>query len=175
MRNLSFAFILVFILIGCENDRTSVSNLISLAPENSSIIIRTKNMESLKSSLNNNDFVNSLTTYKDVQLLKQKLSPLNHLKTNNTVLICLGKDAKDSLQVSIITKYTKNLFAVDSLPNHSSETITTKQQSITKTTINKQTLYSIVIDSVFFGSNQRALVEATSHNLKQNKTLPSTP
>lgn len=171
MRNLSFAFILVFIFIGCKNDRIPVSNLISLAPENSSIIIRTKNIESLKSSLNNNDFINSLTTYKDVQLLKQKLSPLNHLKTNNTVLICLGKDAKDSLQVSIITKYTKNLFAVDSLPNHSSETITTKQQSITKTTINKQTLYSIVIDSVFFGSNQRALVETTSHNLKRNKTL----
>src|SRR5690606_38373639 len=77
----------------------------------------------------------------------------DNLSLKEDILICFGKDANDSLQMSVITKYSDSLIKTKAGKNLISETITTDEQTYTKTTINNQTYYSTIVDSLFFITN----------------------
>lgn len=151
--------LLSILVLGCQSDKIQVSNLISLAPKNASYIIRSTNLEALRSGLTHNHLIQELVNYKELQNIQQQLQILKPIDADQTFILSLGKDSKDSLQFSFITKFSKSLFAIDSLPNKMVETYQSQNSTITKTTINSQILYSTIIDSIFFGSNQKELVE----------------
>lgn len=163
-------FILIF--MGCENDSTISSNLIRFVPENASIIVKTKSIEGLKSVFKNNSLLNALSEYKSVKLLESKINYLNYLKPSENMLLCFGTSDTDSLQISLVTKYHKELFQLDSVPNRTVETYTYNDLTISKTTLNKQIIYSTVKDSIFFASNDQRLTEAVFNGDKAvNKDL----
>ena len=164
----------VLIIIGCENDSTRRSNLISLVPENASIVITTKSIEGLKSVFKNNGLLTELSDYKIVKTVQSQLNYLDHLKPSDNVLMSFGRDEKDSLQITLITKYHKDLFNLDSVKNRSIETYTNNDLTISKTTIDNLILYSTIKDSVFFASNDKTLTES-AFNKKQtiNQDLES--
>lgn len=150
----------VLIIIGCENDSTKSSNLISLVPDNASIIIKTKSIEGLKSVFINNGLLNELTNYKTIKNIQSQLTYLDYLKPSDNVLMSFGKNDKDSLQITVITKYHKDLFNLDSVQNRIVETYTFNNLTISKTAIDNHTIFSTVKDSIFFASNDRALTES---------------
>jgi hypothetical protein len=123
------------------------------------LVIKTNNLEGLKSSLDNNDFIEGVSESKSFKGLKENLEILKYLKPTSEILICFSENQTDSLEYSIISKYSKNLFITDSLPNYMQETITYKNKSINKSTINKHTIYSIIIDSTFIASSSKAFIE----------------
>ncbi|WP_027125845.1 hypothetical protein [Gelidibacter mesophilus] len=158
MRTLCLLFLLVLV-VSCENDIHKHSNLITLVPNHSSVVVKTTSIEGLKSVFKNNSLLNQFSEKSAVAHLKSKLNFLNHIKPDEEILLVFGKDTADSLQISIITKYHKNLFDLTSVPNQSIETITSKEKSIIKTTLENEIIYSIIKDSIFFASNDKALVE----------------
>jgi hypothetical protein len=150
-----FRFSLLFLFIfSCSNENTDHSSLFHFIPENTSVVLKTSNIESLKNSIENNDFIQNIlktNVYKNLNL--SLLKPKNH------VLICFSKDDVDSIQYSVITKYSKDLFLRDSLKNYTEETLKYEDKSITKSTLNKNTFYSAIIDSTFFVSSSIKIVE----------------
>lgn len=158
MRLFCFSLLLFFV-ISCSNTNTERSKLIHYIPENASLIIKTNNLEGLKSSLDNNDFIEGVSKSKSFKGLKENLEILKHLKPTSETLICFSKSETDSLEYSIITKYSKELFITDSLPNYIEETLTYKNKSINKSTINKQLFYSMVLDSIFIASSSKTFIE----------------
>lgn len=149
----------LLLLIGCEYDSKRSSNLISWLPENASIIIKTSSVEGLKSVFKNNSLLNSLSDYQSVSQIQSQLEYLEYLKPTDNVLMGFGKSDKDSLQISLITKYHTGLFNLDSVANRSVETYELNQLTITKTTLNEKVIYSTMMDSIFFASNDKNLVE----------------
>jgi len=166
MKNLWFLILFSLIFFGCENDSTQNSELISHVPENASIIIKTKSLEGLKSVFKNNDLLNKVSDYKIVESIHSQLNYLNHLKPIDNILVSFGKDAKDSLQIALITKYHKDLFKLDSVPNRTIESYKVDDLTISKTTIDNLTLFSVIKDSIFFISNDKSLTESTFANKK---------
>ena len=163
-----FCFSLLLLLIfGCSNTSSEKSTLIDFVPENSDVIIKTSNLESLKSSLNNSDFLQKLSQTKSYKNLEFELQSLSLLKPNSDILICFSKDVNDSLQYSIISKYHTNLFVTDSLKNYSEESLIYKNKSVTKSTFNKSVFYSTLIDSTFFASSSKSITDAV-FNKKNN-------
>lgn len=160
MRNLWLLIPFVFIIIGCENDSTKSSNLISLIPGNASIIVKTKSVDGLKSVFKNNGLLNVMLEYKAINSIQSQLHYLDYLKTTEDILIGFGKNAKDSLQISLVTKYHKGLFNLDSIPNRTVETYTYNNLTISKTTLDKQIIYTTVKDSIFFASNDKTIIES---------------
>ncbi|OBX26217.1 hypothetical protein LX77_02402 [Gelidibacter algens] len=165
---LLFTFILV---TSCNNDPQEHSKLISLVPPNTSVIVKTTSIEGLKNALKNNSLLLQFSDAKSIQHLDSKLRFLDHLKPSKEVLITFGKHYTDSVQVAVITKYHADLFNLDSVPNHSVETFTTDGNSLTKTTIDNAVIYSIIKDSIFFASNDRALTEAAFQQKESNAAL----
>ncbi|AUP78621.1 ribonuclease HII [Flavivirga eckloniae] len=160
-----FCFSLLFLLIfNCSNTKTNRSELIDFVPKNATVVLKTSNLESLKSSIDNSDFLQKISNTDSYQKLENTLGNLWYLKPTSDILICLSKDLKDSLQYSIITKYNKQLFKTDSLPNYIEETLAYKNKTITKSTLNNNTFYSTVIDSVFVASSSKDNINALFNN-----------
>lgn len=153
-----FYFILITLFVtSCTTDRNH-SNPSDFIPENASFILKVSDLESLKNNINNNHFLEELSKSETFSSVSKKLEALAYFETKTELLLCFAKDKNDSLQYAIITDYTKDLFSVDSLPNHKIETITTKNFSITKTTVENQVIFSVVKDSLFIGASQMDLL-----------------
>lgn len=170
MRLFCFTLLLT-IVFSCSKSNKQHSNLLDFVPKNTSLIIKTSNLENLNSSINNSDFLQKIsktTTYKS---LEEKLELVSHLNLSNDILICFSEDTNDSLQYSFATKFTKNLFVTDSLPNYIEEVLSYKNKSIIKSTINKETFYSTIIDSVFFASSSKTIVNDAFNGFNNNVEL----
>ncbi|PWH84525.1 ribonuclease HII [Algibacter marinivivus] len=170
MRLLCFSLLLTTIF-GCSKSNKSHSNLLDLVPKNTALIIKTSNLESLNNSINNSDFLQRISKTNTYKSLLEKLEPLSNIKPSNNILICFSEDENASLHYSVITKYTKNLFLTDSLPNYIEETLTYNNKSIIKSTINKNTIYSTIIDSTFFASSSKTIVADAHSNINTDLEL----
>src|SRR5690606_17398073 len=137
----------------CESDKTYTVNELVLVPENTSVIIKTKSIGSLKSNLKNNALLKELSKYNQVKNFENTLNLFDNLSLKEDILICFGKDTNDSLQMSVITKYSDSLINIKDGKDLISETITTDELTYTKTTINNQAYYSTAEDSLFFITN----------------------
>jgi len=170
MRFLRFSLLFLFIF-SCSKKDINHSTLFYFIPENTSIILKTSNIESLKSSIDNNDFLESLSETNTYKNLNKKLKYLSLLKPKGQVLICFSKDHLDSLQYSAITKYSSTLFVRDSLKNYKEETLTYSNKSIIKSVFNNEIFYSAIIDSTFFTSTSREIVEKAFKYTNSNSDL----
>lgn len=152
-------YLLLIVCLGCTDTYKKNTELINFVPKNTAVIIKSTNHESLKRNIENNDFLKQISKTDTYIGLKEKLTPLNHLKPNNEILICFSNNKNDSLQYTAITKLSANIFATDSLVNYTTETLPYKNKSITKSKFNNNILFSTVIDSTFLISSSEKIIK----------------
>lgn len=155
-----YLVLLSLLFFNCNTSETNRTQLFDFAPKEASVIIKSSNLDGLKSSLLNSDFLQDIASSKAYIKLKRQLETLTYLNPLSDVLICFSKDQNDSLQFAFITKYSKALFLTDSLPNYSAEMFKSKNRTIIKSTINNNIFYSTLVDSTFFASSSKDLVDA---------------
>ncbi|MCF7567720.1 ribonuclease HII [Sabulilitoribacter arenilitoris] len=166
-----FCFALLLLTLSCSNQNTTRTKFIHFIPENTSVVVKTSNIESLKSAIQNNDLIEKLSNTNTYNDIKNKLDALSILDPKSELLICFSKENNDSLQYSIITKYHTSLFKTDSLTNYIEEKLTYKNKSITKSTLNNNIFYSTAIDSVFFASSSKKIIDAAFLNTEKKVEL----
>lgn len=170
--------LLLFSVFACTNPSKKRTELIDFVPEDASVILRTSNLESLKSSIKNSHFLQQLDKTEGYSKLQKKLEHLPHFSPSGDILICFSSDENDSLQYTLITKLSKDLFKTDSLSNYIEESLTTENKQITKSTVIQNTFYSTVIDSVFFASSSQKtttdVFNPKSHNGELKKMFSTT-
>lgn len=170
MRNICL-LLTFFLIISCKNDPHKHANLIALVPNNADVVMKITSIEGLISVFKNNSLLSQFSDKTPKNHLNIKLDFLKYLKPSDDLLIAFGNNKTDSLQISVITKYHKDLFKLDSLPNYSVETIALKGRPLTKATIEDNVIYSIIKDSIFYASNDRALTEAAFDQKDTNPLL----
>jgi hypothetical protein len=170
MKDYFYFILIIFLITSCSVDYKE-SNLSDFIPDNPSVILKISNIESLRSNINNNDFLQELSESNSYKSISSRLEVLNHLKTDNDLLLCIVKDENDSLQYTFITKFNQNILDVDSLPNHSVETIKTKSHTYTKTTVEKNIVYSIIKDSILIGASSQEVLTNSLNKKNSNLTI----
>ncbi|MFV0565511.1 MAG: ribonuclease HII [Flavobacteriaceae bacterium] len=166
--NFKFCFILLLLVISCKNSNNTKKTVIDFIPKNASIIIKTSNLDDLKSSIKNSDFLQQLSKTDSYKNVNNTLKNLSLIHPKDDVLICFSEE-NDSLHYALITKYHKGLFKIDSTLNIKEEKLSIKNNNVAKTTLNKQILYSTVVDSVFFASTSRHLINAVFEDTPINE------
>jgi hypothetical protein len=159
MRFLCIILLLV-LSFSCNNSEVTRTKLIHYTPKNTSIVLRTNNIEDLKSSLQNSKFFKNLSGTAIYKNLEVKLENLSLLEPSGDVLICFSNDTSDSLQYTIITKHHPKLFITDSLKNYKEETLAYKGKTILKSTLKNHTFYSTFFDNVFMASSSKDIIDA---------------
>ncbi|UPS90385.1 ribonuclease HII [Bizionia sp. M204] len=169
MKNIWFLCTLSLLFLGCNSSKKK-SQLMDYLNNDAAVIVKVKNVGSLKSNMSNNAFLQTLETTKNYKNLSEKLSLLHYLKTEDDLYVSLF-NTNDSLDFSIITKIKPDLFLIDSLPNHSIETLKYAKHTITKSQVGNQALFSITKDSVFIGASTKALLIASLEDDKIHPTI----
>ncbi len=169
MRFLFFT-VLLAIVFSCSKPKTDRSELIHFVPENTSIIVKTSNIESLKSSIHNSDLIQKFSQTNAYKSMETQLENLTYIRPVDDLLICISENESDSLGYTIITKYHKGLFITDSIPGYSEETVS-HDKLITKSTLNETTFFSTIIDSTFFASSSKGIVENMFNGQNRNAEL----
>ncbi|APY11489.1 ribonuclease HII [Seonamhaeicola sp. S2-3] len=171
MKPYFLALLFLISLQSCSNLKTKRVELIDFVPENSSVIIKTSNFESLKNTISNNDVLQEISkssTYKNLEKTLENSSLINPL---GNVLLCFSKDSTDSLQYTIITKNHSNLFKTDSLKNYTQETLNYKNKTVVKSVLNNLPLFSTIVDSTFFASTSKNILDGVFIQSKTNQEL----
>ena len=171
MKNIWLLILLCILTLGCRSDKKITSDIFSYIPENSSVIIKTNSLESLKSAVNTNSLLQELLNYSQIQDFNKKLKPISFLKPESECFITVSKDKNDSLEISFITNFKTSVFEVDSIPNIISEKFTSKNKSISKLEIDNSIFYSSIKDSILFISNRLKLVEASFEQKELNSEV----
>ncbi|MBC3757853.1 PQQ-binding-like beta-propeller repeat protein [Hyunsoonleella sp. SJ7] len=154
-----FCYSLLLILVcSCSNSKTKRTQLIDFIPEDSEIVLKTSNLENLKSALQNNGFVQTFSKTETYGTTEKQLENLSYLNPTGDILVCFSKE-NDSTQYTLISKYTSDIFSSDSLKNYSEETLKFKNKTIVKSELNGNTFYSTVIDSTFLLSSSKTIID----------------
>ena len=141
MKKILVLFVFSLILIGCNSGNKRTTKLSQLIPDNSIIILKISDLESFKSDIKNNDFVNTILKNED-DLFDSDL--LNTIQTVNKVLYCVS-EINNIKHTSIITKYNDSLL---------------------KTLTNSTSFYTKIIDSIYVVSTSESIINAI--NPKEN-------
>lgn len=160
---------LLFITLSCANTKKKRTSLIDFVPENSAVILKARNIESLQNSINNNELIQEFSKSNIYKNLERKFENIDIIKSNTPILLCFSKDKNDSLNYTLITKYHDSLFVTDSLKNYKEETLLLKNNAIRKSTINKNVFFSTIIDSVFIASSSKKIIELAFNDVKINQ------
>ncbi|WP_033960216.1 hypothetical protein [Psychroserpens jangbogonensis] len=161
MKNIWLLIVLCVLTLGCQSDKKTAADLFSCIPENSSVIIKTNSLESLKSAINSNSLIQELLNYSQIESFNKQLKPISFLKPESECFITLSKDQNDSIEISFITNFKTSIFELDSIPNIISEKFTSNNKTILKTEIDNSIFYSTINDSILFISNRLKLAEAS--------------
>jgi Protein of unknown function (DUF3352) len=136
MKKIVFILSIFLTIYSCINTKKNTTKLTQLIPENSSVVIKINDLETFKSDLKNNDFINRLPS----SVIQKKVSKhLENLYTNNPIFVCFENKA----DYTIVTKNHDSLFKIgkDSLQ-----------------------IYSKIIDSIYIGSTSQAIIDNLKPN-----------
>ncbi len=159
------SLILIFtsLLFSCETASKKPKNLIDFIPENTSIIFKIEDFETLKSDISNSGLISKFKT-KSPYTFFSEIAIFNYLKPNSRSLICVSN--KENNIYTFIGKTNEHLFNPDSIPNITVEKNIYKEQSFQKVLINEQVIYTLLKDSIFVVSNSQQNIK----NLIDGKT-----
>ncbi|MFS4483886.1 ribonuclease HII [Hyunsoonleella sp. 2307UL5-6] len=156
--------LLLLVALSCSNSKNKQPQLIDVIPSNSEVVFKSSNIESLKTAIINNTFINSLSDTKAYKNLKHLLNPLKKISIDGNILLCFSKSELDSLQYTLITKFSSVVFQTDSLKNYTEENLKYTSYDITKSTLNTHEFYSVMVDSIFVVSSSKEIVTKVFNN-----------
>ncbi|WP_299892000.1 ribonuclease HII [uncultured Lacinutrix sp.] len=170
MKTNFFSFFILLLISSCTSE-TKTASLYDFTPENASIIFNLNDIESLKSNLNNNSFIKTISTSSLSQDISNRLKCLDYIKTPNTVVISFLKDKRDSLQYVITTKYSKDIIQLDSLQDHKAESIKINTLTGQKITYKNNILYTTLKDSIAIAASNINLLKSVIEKQNNNTNL----
>jgi len=71
---LFYLSLLLIIFFSCSNSKTKRSNLLDFVPKNTSLIVKTSNLENVTNSINNSDFILRFSKTATFKNLEEKLN-----------------------------------------------------------------------------------------------------
>ena len=161
------------LLFSCVSDFSNKPNLYNHLPKDASLTLKVNNLEVFLNSTENNSVLNALEQYASVSKLDTLIDPLKYLNPESELLISFNGNS-----YVLASKYSTDLFKIDSLKNVASESFSSPSGTITKTSIENGTIYNGVKDSIFLASNNlenlKTALAKSEPNLELEKLFNTT-
>jgi len=172
---MKFTFLvpLLFLFLNCTDKNTSSRPLIQYVPENAFVIIKIKNQDALKNTIENNDFLSALTTSKTYKTIHEKVGYLKYLSPKSESILALTETSDNHFEFVYITENTADLINLDSVQNKAMESIEFAGSTFDKYTVENIPFYSLVTNQKVVVSSSKLLLEKLNGNFtaQQPETL----
>lgn len=148
----------VAFLAGCANNNSGSEDLTNFIPDNSVIILKLQDPDLFFSNLKNNEFLRKNNDHPLSKELKARLSLLDFLPHNDPAYLSFSLSKDNTADFTFISRGKPNV-SLDTVKNKMVETFTTKDQKITKYTIEDQVAFMAIKDSIHILSSSKELLE----------------
>ncbi len=150
---------LLGILGSCDNTPPKTGTLMDFVPENTSVVFKISNWETLQADIKSNSLLSKFEETSPYLFFSEKASILKNLHPNSQALLCINQ-LNDSLSAyTFISRETKNLFQPDSIKNKTIETLKIDDQSFQRITSENEIVYSSIIDSVLVVTSSQQILQ----------------
>lgn len=162
-RNLFAVLLFIPILLGvfasCDNSPSKTGTLMDFVPENAAVVFKISNFENLQADIENSALLSKFENTEIYSYFTKKDKILKNLHPTSQSLLSINKINDSVSAYTFITKYTDKLFQLDSVKNKSVETLTLDKKSFQRVSIDENTAYSTIIDSVLVVSSSQQIIQ----------------
>lgn len=160
------AVVLVALLTGCAQDKSSSEELTDFIPESSVVILKLQDPDLFFSNLKNNEFLKKNNNHPLAESIKGQLSLLNYFPHKEPAFLTLSVSEENKLHFTFISREAPQI-GIDSVQNKMVESFTTGNQIIKKYTLEDRVAFTGSLDNIYIFSNSRQLLEnSLSKNAK---------
>ena len=166
MKRLGFLSILFILVFACQKDYNKTKLPYKFIPSEANTIIQINELNDFINSVENNNILSGIYNKE----LKNASYILKSFKTTNPIYISFTNS-----DYVILTKNDSALFVIDSLSDHSSESLVNFK--IEKTQIDSTTIFHKIIGNTFAGSNNLELLktlDSKHENVELSKLIETT-
>lgn len=164
--------LLLSILAGCSSDKEKTGNLIHYIPDETSLLIKSANFSTLSSDIKNNSFLSAFSKMPFHTFFSDNLEFTGYLNPVSEVLLSTTSENDSTHHLTLITRQHPDLFELDSIPEKTLETLTYEEISLQRLTLNKNIVYTTMVDSVFIASSSQKILESILQKRKNKKLKP---
>lgn len=162
-RNLFAVLLFIPILLGvfasCDNSPSKTGTLMDFVPENAAVVFKISNFENLQADIENSALLSKFENTEIYSYFTKKNKILKNLHPTSQSLLSINKINDSVSAYTFITKHTDKLFQLDSVKNKSVETLTLDKKSFQRVSIDENTAYSTIIDSVLVVSSSQQIIQ----------------
>lgn len=175
MRNLLIIFSVIFFisLTSCNKRVKESSELLSLVPPKTAVILKTDDLGQLVENLKQNPVINSNQNLPLFTFFKNSYAPLTHLQLSEESLWTFSKIGRDEIATTLITTSTPKL--LDSIGYEEIKGFTYNGKEIKEYKIEDKIIYGIKLNDVFAFGDSKLIIEhiirLASDNFNPNEEL----
>lgn len=162
-RNLFAVLLFIPILLGvfasCDNSPSKTGTLMDFVPKNAAVVFKISNFENLQADIENSALLSKFENTEIYSYFTKKDKILKNLHPTSQSLLSINKINDSVSAYTFITKHTDKLFQLDSVKNKSVETLTLDKKSFQRVSIDENTAYSTIIDSVLVVSSSQQIIQ----------------
>ncbi|RFN58735.1 hypothetical protein [Marixanthomonas ophiurae] len=164
------ALVCIVLLWGCDQSVTKKEELIDFVPQNSDLVLKIANFETLQSDLKNSALISEFSKTKAITYFTEAHTLFKHLNPKSESFLSISKRNDSITDYTFIARQDSSLFNIDSIQNRSVETLKLDDISLQRINIENKTAYSAIQDSVFIASSSQEIITAILRG--KNKLTP---
>jgi len=154
------ALVFIVLLWGCDQSATKKGELINFVPQNSDLVLKISNFETLQSDIKNSALISEFSKTKATTYFTEAHTLFKHLNPKSESFLSIRKRNDSITDFTFIARQDSTLFNIDSIQNRSVETLKLDDISLQRINIENKTAYSAIQDSVFIASSSQEIITA---------------
>ncbi len=163
---LLFILILPGLLICCSEENSRESQLTDFIPEEAILVLKVNDLQLLQRDIGQHDALSAFKSSAIYPILSGRHKILQHIRSVNPVLLSIIKLKDSTYGYTLVSRQDSLNFQIDSSKNRSSETLKYKDISIKRISLEDETVFTALKDSLFIASSSQQVLE----NLLTDKT-----
>ncbi len=156
---ISFAIAFPLLIWNCFNDSSSLKTLVDFVPENTLVVLKITDLNTLRQDFQQNEVLAVFRNSEVHKLLSANHPVLKNINPSGNVLLCLTPGRDSLIDYTLIARNDTELFLLDSLKNKTVETLAYNNLHINRITLEKETVFTAVRDSIFIASSSQKLLQ----------------
>lgn len=164
MRSTLLYILTIVLIINCSPTTKKGDSILNLVPNNTSILLKINDLESLKENLASNDILEQLESSGIYSIISKKTRPLNFLTAQKKGLVAFSANDSITLDVTFITPDSLSFINWDDFPNKRIETSSYKEATIVEYQIIEDPFYSTSIGDYHVLSSSKTILKTLIDN-----------
>jgi len=142
MKSKILLLLIILVFSNCTPEKASDNSILQLVPENSAVLLKINDLESLKDELEENAIISKIKKEAFAKAISKRLKPLEYLNGEIPGLLAISSGISDSFDFTFIITDSLPRLKLDSIKDKTVESLVYQDYTLTKYQIEENTFFT---------------------------------